>query len=106
MRWLLSGYCAERAIKMMHNLNEYKTHLVEKEPGAPKPPDTHSYNVITRTLNEKLLTAKLAFFSYISSLVKPFLKYQAIGAFFSTPTNPEPVSRIPCRPKEAKCGNH
>ncbi|KAG8274443.1 hypothetical protein J6590_107853, partial [Homalodisca vitripennis] len=62
---------------MVPHLNEYKTHL-EKDPSAPKPPDTHSYNVISRTLDDKLLTAKLEFLSNISGLVEPFLiKYQA-----------------------------
>ncbi|KAG8336023.1 hypothetical protein J6590_054074 [Homalodisca vitripennis] len=122
MRWLLSGECgAERGIKMVPHLNEYKTHL-EKDPGAPKPPDTHSIReIIDEDLSDE---SNVGVQSDIEAENFPE-DYPALEDFSGSgeeyipdfdnldPSDqeienvpgpsPEPVLRISRRPKEGKC---
>lgn len=74
VRWLQNGVAAERAGLILKNLEKYIAG-VQKEKKEPK---SDSYELMKKSVKDKFIRAKLAFFKTIAAEVEPFLTaYQA-----------------------------
>ena len=69
-RWLENGATADRALKILPHLTKYIAGLKNDK----KEPNSYSYRMLVQGVGDKLMGPKLAFCSYVASLVEPFLK--------------------------------
>lgn len=73
-RWLENAKVSQRAQDILSDLEVYVNHVKTKKLPDPK---TESFDTVRRALEDKMLPAKLAFFTSVSKQVEPFLtQYQ------------------------------
>ena len=76
LSWVENIKACDRLIELWPN-NKAKINFWKKLPKS-KQPSSKSYMVVKGGVDDKLITAKLSFFSFVASLVEPFLqKYQS-----------------------------
>ena len=72
LSWVENIKACDRLIELWPN-NKAKINFWKKLPKS-KQPSSKSYMVVKGGVDDKLITAKLSFFSFVASLVEPFLK--------------------------------
>lgn len=73
VRWLNNADVAERVVKLFPNLKKY----VEGNERERKKVNSESYKTVVQGLQDKLMGAKLSFFSHVANIIEPFLtEYQ------------------------------
>ena len=70
--WVENKKASDRLIELWQNIESMikSCNKLHKS----KQPSSKSYMAVKDRINDKLITAKLLFFSFVASLVEPFLK--------------------------------